>query len=265
MNDNYEPCFYDVSDDWQERWSLIREFTTRWHGIQFRDRKELLLLVEQKEEELGFNIPPSVREYIMFSADANGIVNNQIIKAIRDDYTVKHLNRLSAVSLLRLSEGNCFWGVKKENFTKSDPPVERYSLNSIGQRNDDYYLYSSSIKEDGFDLGGRESSSITSFVLNHMTYSLKGNGGYNVSVNLTSDFIDEMDNSFTSKATFDNIIIYEMQNIIAFISTKNNKSRLSVELWKPLPKNRIPAILFDYINNGGCFWGIFAARLSLRK
>ena len=40
MSNNYEPCFYNVSDDWQARWSLIREFTSKWHGIQFRDQWE---------------------------------------------------------------------------------------------------------------------------------------------------------------------------------------------------------------------------------
>ena len=63
MNHNYDPCFYNVSDDWQERWALIREFTTKWHGTKFRDRQELLPLVKQEEDKLGFELPPSFQEY----------------------------------------------------------------------------------------------------------------------------------------------------------------------------------------------------------
>ena len=125
MEQNYEPCFYNVSNDWRERWSLIREFTTRWYGIQFRNRKELLPLVKREEAKLGLKLPPSFQEYIMFSADANSIRND---KLIREDYEVEYFQELSAISLLILSEGDCFWGVKKSNLTQVDPPVECYYL-----------------------------------------------------------------------------------------------------------------------------------------
>lgn len=177
MNDNYEPCFYDVSDDWQKRWSLIREFTTRWHGIQFRNRAELLPLIEQKEKELGFALPPSFQEYIIFSADANAFINNQIIKVIRDDYKVEYLKKLLAISLLRLSEGDAFWGIKKDNLNQTDPPVETYMLNDVGRNSYDEYALSGSIKEDGFKYSGCYSTSITDFVFNSIIFFLNGRRG----------------------------------------------------------------------------------------
>ena len=146
MNENYETCFFNVSNNWSKKWSLIREFTTKWHGIKFRDREKLLPLVIQKEKKLSFKLPPSLQEYIMFFADINCHRKNRFVnnysgysllkhenrKIIRDDYEIEYLGKLSAISLLRLSEGDAFWAVKKDNFGQADPPVETYMLNDLG-------------------------------------------------------------------------------------------------------------------------------------
>jgi hypothetical protein len=96
MNTNYEPCFFNVSEDWRERWSLIREFSTKWHGIQFSERKEFLPLVKKEEEKLGFKLSPSFQEYIIFYADIN---KQERWEIIRDMYRVEYDCKLSTVSL----------------------------------------------------------------------------------------------------------------------------------------------------------------------
>ena len=218
MNDNYEPCFYDVSDDWQEKWSLIREFTTRWHGIQFRDRQELVPLVKREEDKLGFKLPPSFQEYIIFSADIDCNRENRFIKnslkiqysllthktrrVIRDDYVVEYFKELSAISLLRLSEGDAFWGIKTDHLAQTDPPVETYVLNDVGCNSYDKYALSGSIKEDGFKYGSCCSPSITDFIFNSMLFFLYGNknsytkfreNNYKLIFNLESIFNRKLD------------------------------------------------------------------------
>ena len=189
MNKNYESCFHHVSGNWQEKWSLIRQFTIKWHGIEFRDCEELLPLVRQEEAKLGFELPPSFQEYIMFSVDIDCNRENRFIKnnhieysllkhktrkVIRDDYKVEYFKNLSAVSLLRLLEGDAFWAVKKDNLGQADPPVETYMLNDIGCNSYDDYALNSSIKEKGFGYSGCYSSSITDFVLSSMLLFLYG-------------------------------------------------------------------------------------------
>ena len=250
MSENYEPCFYDVSDDWQERWSLIREFTKRWHGIQFRDRTELLPLVEKEEEKLGFKLPLSFQEYIIFSNDANSIVNNKIIKVIRDDYKVEYLEKLLAISLLRLSEGDAFWAVTKDNLEQTDPPVETYMLNDIGRNSYDDYALIGVIKEEGFQYASNYSSSITDFVLDMNFSFLNGRRGSYVRFrDVDLEFITEIENTFQRKSNWGEVTIYENLNILATLSP--DRSNLTVRLWKKLLKEDVPSFLFEYKPSGG--------------
>ena len=153
-------------NNWREKWSLIREFTTVWHGIQFRDKEKLFFFVKQEGRKLGFELPPSFREYIMFSADIGCNRENRFIKdnqkvkdsllnyknrlVIRDDYVIEYLNELSVISLLRQSEGDAFWGIKLENITQKDPPVENYTLNDIDHNSYEDYALSKTIREEDF-------------------------------------------------------------------------------------------------------------------
>ena len=247
MEKNYEPCFYNLSNDWRERWSLIREFTTKWYGIQFRVREELLPLVKQEEAKLGFELPPSIREYIMFSADANGIRNNKTVKVIRDDYKVEYFKELSAISLLILSEGDCFWGVKKSNLTQEDPPVESYHL-----KNKNLYGYSIDksrfFKKEEFSLNNTEyATTITSFVLQQIVFILDGyfKTGY---YPFTS--IRDMNKFFNRKVLFGNMLIYDKQNIIAVFSfDKKAKHKSMFTLRKPIEEKDIPKFILDDMND----------------
>lgn len=250
MSENYEPCFYDVSDDWQERWALIREFTTKWHSIQFRDRTETLPLVEKEEEKLGFELPPSFKEYIMFSAYTNSIIDDKIIKVIRDDYQVEYLEKLSVLSLLRLSEGDVFWGIKKENIFQADPPVETYMLNDIGRNSYYDYALSGAIKEEGFKYARNYSSSITNFVFDMTFYFLNGRRGSYVKFrDVDLEFITEIENTFQHKSNWGEVTIYENRNILATLSP--DKTDLTVRLWKKLSKEDITSLLFRYKPSGG--------------
>ena len=244
MKKDYEPCFYNISDDWRERWSLIKEFITRWYGIQFRDRRELLPLVKQVEAKLGFELPASFQEYIMFSADANGIRNN---KVIRDDYEVEYFEELSAISLLILSEGDHFWGVKKSNLKKEDPPVECYYL-----KNRNLYSYpinkSKFFKKEEFTLNNTEyATTITSFVLQQIAFKLDG---YSKLINFSFASINEMNQFYKRKVLFNNILIYEKQNIISILYfNKKGDCEFTFTLRKAIEEKDIPKFILDDMND----------------
>ena len=227
MNENYEPCFYNVSDDWQERWLLIREFTTRWHSIKFCNRKKLLPLVKQEEDKLGFNLPPSVREYIMFAADLYEQERGDII---RDICQIKYHPNLATIELLRQCEDDAFWGIKEKYISQLDPPIELYVIN-----------YDNDLEK--FEYSDRESSHLTSFVLQYMAYHLEGlGGGCLITIDRSPEFIQSMDIFFKNKAVFDDLLIYENENIISIVSFNT----VFIELWKPLTIEQIPNFILQY-------------------
>ena len=61
---NYEPCFAVVPADWHGRWTLLREFIRRWHGISAANVGESSALAAEEEAKLGQALPPSFREWI---------------------------------------------------------------------------------------------------------------------------------------------------------------------------------------------------------
>ena len=66
----YDPIFRDgVPDGWRERGRLIREFTERWHGIHVPDIGGHRVEIEQAEERLGLELPPSLREFVAYVHD----------------------------------------------------------------------------------------------------------------------------------------------------------------------------------------------------
>ena len=249
MNDNYEPCFFDVTDSWQERWSLIRKFTTRWHGIQYSDRQDLIPLVKQQEEKLGFKLPPSFQEYIMFSYDINKDPTNIVIPY---SSPLEYLKKLSAISLLRINEGDAFDGVQIDNLTRADPPVETYMLD-VEPHLYDRYALSPYIKEEGFKrIETTTICPITTFVLVLIICYLNYNRGCNVEFRLPNyELMKSIETTFHTKSIWENMTIYEMPNIIAILNAQ--KTKLLVSLCKIIPRQDIPDCLFQYQPCGGEF------------
>ena len=84
-------------------WCFLLLSKLNYKPTRLRDRQELLFLVQQEEDKLGFELPPSFREYIIFSADANDFINHRTVNVIRDDYKVEYLKTRSAISLFRVA------------------------------------------------------------------------------------------------------------------------------------------------------------------
>jgi hypothetical protein len=68
-----------------------------------------------------------------------------------------------------------------------------------------------------------------------------------------------LESTFPAQSTFENTDIFETDNILVCLNPGTRKStrRISVEVFKPLPREGIPAFLWDCTRNGGMFHGMF--------
>ena len=246
MPESYQPCLFDVADSWQEKWRFIRTFATKWHGVKFSDRADLIPLVKQTKSSLGLQLPASFKEYIVFSADANSVKRPRVI---RDDYQVEYLKQLNVVSLLRLSEGDAFWAVKVKDLMPEDPPVQCFKLNKLGMDSYDNYALTREIKEAGFKSCSISSPCISDFALEQVLFFTNNGKGAVLDYRDISDrTIQELDRVFARKSQWGKTSIYEKPNIIAILNpywrTQTKHNFLSVRLWKTLTKAELPDFLF---------------------
>ncbi len=239
---DYQPCFAHVPDSWQGRWALLREFVRRWYGFSLGPVGAHSNLVDREEGKLGLQLPPSFREWISFAEE---LYAQNAFRILRDDYKVTRLEGHSAISLIMQGEGDVYWAVKEEDFQSEDPPVHTYFVDF--EKNE--------IEHDGLD-----SSCITTFVLKHLAVYLEGKGGgFGAEVKVTEAFLAEMRRVFPVAVSFDHLQVFEMENIFAMIepSRFGCGHRLSVEVWRPIPMDRIPACVLACTKNGGWFRGAF--------
>jgi hypothetical protein len=223
---DYHPCFAAIPDSWEGRWAVLREFVRRWHGLTLDPVGRRSPLVAQEESKLGVQLPPSFREYVSFSEE---LIAQNAFGILRDCYEVTRLQAHSAISLLLQGEGDVYWAVKLEDFSKQDPPVNTYYLE---------------YEKNEFVHRGLDSPSITSSLLSHMAYFLHGKGGgFLVRLNPTEAFLAEMRRAFPVTARFGNLQLFEAENIIAMIMPPNygvEEHRLLVGVYRPIPKEQIP-------------------------
>lgn len=258
MNRNYEPCLFEVSDDWQERWALIREFATKWYGVHFRSRESLIPLVKYEEERLGFKLPPSFQEYIMFHTCAN--------QALPGLHKLKYYPKLSTISFEWISDGEAFSAIDIEDLEKDDPLVQNYFFK------DEYFLENEEVnindKELTFtDSITEKSHTLTYVILNKLitdcgyseNNSVRG-GSCDIKVSNNIQLVSMMDCFFQNKIIFEDRLLYEKQNMIAtldYLENGNYTYKLSLSLWKPLCEEEIPKFILQLIGNSGHYTGLF--------
>lgn len=261
MSRNYEPCLFEVSDDWRERWALIREFATKWYGVHFRSRESLLPLVKYEEERLGFKLPPSFQEYIMFHACAN--------QALPGFQELKCFQKLSTITFHCWCERDVFSTIDVEDLDIDDPPIQEYLLTDEYLRDTslavNYHKYIEG--EPLFCKKKNQMGSLSSYVFwlifQYNDYVSNSGGSLSVSINNNEQFIPMMNNFFERKTIIDSQIVYEKQNIISVVNHLEDPKypkyfyRLFISLWQPLYKEEIPQFILQLIGNSGHYTGLF--------
>src|SRR5688572_6661031 len=152
---HYEPCFGHIPAAASERWTLLREFISRWHNLNLPISRDLERASREHEYTLNRTLPDSIREWIALAKDLIAI--DSFDQVMRDDFDLSRISRFSCTTLLRQSEDDVYWIVRDVNLNDPDPPV--------------HYLHRD-FDTNAWTNGGDDSRSLTCFVLSHMAYFL---------------------------------------------------------------------------------------------
>ena len=124
------PALAPWPDDWRERWRLLREMTEQWFGVVTGDVGRTCERVDDIEATVGRELPPSVREWVVFLDDILQAGAWQYI--FRDAVSLAPMPEHAAFSLMIQGEADRHWAVRYDHFHRPDPPVETYVLNLFG-------------------------------------------------------------------------------------------------------------------------------------
>jgi uncharacterized protein (TIGR02996 family) len=249
------PLFgHGIPDDWKGRWRLIREFVERWHGIPMGDVGSHADEVRAVEERLTQMLPSSVREWVAFAQEFREGPDFPII--FRDAYAVEPVAERAAIWLLVQADGDGFgWVVRYEDLGRPDPPVYEYSPETDLDLDDDPFT-------DADPAG----DTVTAFFLSYVWGNVGSQGGgFGVEVEDPAPLIRHLEATFPVKSRYRNIDIYEADDfLVQLYSHPNRATGLEVEVARPLPREAVPAFLWEYAKGGSRFHGMFIPR-GLRR
>ncbi len=245
-----EPVFrHGVPDGWRERWRLIREFVERWHGRPLGDVGGRRDEIRETEARLGRTLPPSVREWVAFAHDLHAHPGPMIV--LRDLYQMKEIYGWPAVSLLSQGEGDYDWTVRHADLGLPDPPVTGF------------HWLQENRGGAAFIPDGRNpvADRLTSFVLAYALGYMSGRGGgFRVPAPDPAGLIRELEAAFPVRCRFGDTEIFEADNILVWVFPDFGQAGpwLGVELARPMPREAVPAFLWDQARRGrGMRHGMF--------
>jgi uncharacterized protein (TIGR02996 family) len=244
-----QPLFtHGIPDGWKERWRLIREFTERWHRLPLADVGGRADEIREAEARLGRVLPPSVREWVAFAHDVRPSPDYHVV--LRDHYQMQELEGHSAVSLLLQGEGDYHWAIRHEDFALPDPPVYGFHW--------DFETWDESTFVP--DEQNPIATTLTAFVLWYaMQFTHGAGGGFGTHVADPAKLIHDLKGAFPVRSRFGETEFFEDENILVrlYPSDGGAHQQIAVEVAKPLPREAIPAFLWNYTRNGGGFHGMF--------
>ena len=221
---HYQPCFALIPDSVTERWTLLREFVSRWHNLNLPLIRDPERTARDIEYSLGQPLPNSIREWIAFSTDLIDI--NSFEHVMRDIFEISRLNRFSCTTLMIQGEGDVYWTVADKNARLDDPPVDCLHRD---------------IDTNEWTEGWNDSRSLTSFVLGHMAYFL--GVGFVRTRDIDESVVSAMKEEFPIAVDLDGLHIFEMTDMIAFVRKRSDYSNLIVARKELLPESEMPAII----------------------
>lgn len=210
MSTNYEPCFATVPPSPQARWTLLREFISRWHEIELPLLRDAASAASDIESTLNRQLPESIREWIALARDLSE--RGHFGEVFRDQFEVTRISRLAITTLLLQGEQDIYWAIQDSYLNLPDPPVDSY-WNGDANR---------------FEFFERSAPTLTSFVLSHLIHFL--GPGLVTTRRLDAAFIAELHTSFPVVVRFDNLQIFEMTNLIAVIREMDNEPKKTLIL-----------------------------------
>jgi uncharacterized protein (TIGR02996 family) len=249
------PTFrHGVPDGWKERWRLIREFLERWEELPLGDVGGRADEIRETESHLGRTLPASVREWVAFAHDVRR--SSTYHDVLRDVYQMRDLDGFPAVSLLLQCEGDYHWAVRHADLALPDPPVCGFHWD-FDNRDETF------VPERHNPIH----PTLTAFVLGYVWgYTSGQGGGFGTEVADSASLIRQLETTFPFRSRFGGAEIFETANILVRLypmrqgrgsSRRARSARLIVEVARPLPREAIPAFLWEHTRNGGSFHGLF--------
>jgi hypothetical protein len=153
-----------------------------------------------------------------------------------------------AVSLLLQAEGDYHFAVRHKDFALPDPPVRGYHL-----AHGDQYVFT----QDGQN---PIADSVTAFVLQYVTTWTRGEGGgFGTGVAQATDLRRDLRAAFPTQCRFGQRDLFEADNILVWLVGSDRPSWvvMRVEVAKPIPREAIPAFLWECARGASSHHGMF--------
>ena len=124
MTPPYQPTLHRFPDDTLGRFQVIREFLSRWHGLDTGTVGRTVDRIGEAEAGLGRSLPLAVRELIVLLDDLDRIDGWGDV--LRDCWGLKKVPNCAAFSLLTAGENDRHWGPLFRDLIKEDPPTHEF-------------------------------------------------------------------------------------------------------------------------------------------
>jgi hypothetical protein len=163
---------------------------------------------------------------------------------------MEQLDQFAAISLLLQAEGDYHWAIHHADLALPDPPVYGYGWDD---ESDDEETF---VPDERDPVADR----VTAFALDYvMAYAHGSGGGFGVEVADSEPLIHALTAAFPVRCRIGERQLFETDGILARLDPAPDEPvmRLSVEVAGPLPREGIPAFLWDHVHGGGSFHGMF--------
>lgn len=250
---NYKPLFKTDHPTVADKWLLIRNLIESWYDFEIPDTDHSAAFVAL-EQELDLKLPVAVKAYFLLSKQLaatpytypNGQKSNQFSNIFRDGLHISILKDHNAISLMIQAEQDTIWAIKMEDLHEDDPAVYCYLLDYEDDTN------------EKFDFFGLVSSSVSSFAIGHLLSYLTNCSSFAMPVEDIDQLRGILQSNLTSHHRYEELEVFEDENIIAFFSKDIFDEENSHSLYFHLKENReissIPPPLLGLFKQGGVGW-----------
>ena len=233
--------FAHPADTWKQRWEIVRRFTTAWCGVNLAPSPIADKRIYEAGRMIGHSLPASLCESIRFHSELEAAGWNYGL-------SIRPLPHLKAILLWSI-EDDWYGVVHERDLSVDDPPVHDYSR-GYGTTTEDQFGHFSVI-----------GSTTTAEALLGMIAPARASGGkFDVQVEPTSAWLDEMRGSFDLSTLFCEVRVFESPGKLVFVRKDpfHPDSIISMSgLWAG-SCDPIPECVTRWLSNGGAFSGRFA-------
>jgi hypothetical protein len=148
------------SANWTARWEFIDDFIHQWLSTQY-SREPVVNEIREAEENIGLQLPPSVRAWCEFVAASDQIEDSF---NFRDEFVMEKVPGHSAISILQSGEQDLYWAIDETDWHREDPPVKIFCI--------DYSARPKEFKDEGLF-----SLTVSSFAMDYLFANLYPKGG----------------------------------------------------------------------------------------